>query len=218
MMSSSAAFPENEDFAAANEQQAVHQLAQAALYALDALEISERDQVREAIARSPEFAQTVDEFSDAAHALPYALPPVALSESLKGRLFQRIAQETVAEDSELYQLLQLSIDELKQKSKTVAWQPMVGSTADAYTATLEIDESHQKIALFVKANRGGHFPRHTHDNGETLLMLEGDLVIDGLTYTVGDRIDSSAQSIHRPETLGGCLVLCITSLNDEPIE
>ncbi|AFY40672.1 anti-ECFsigma factor, ChrR [[Leptolyngbya] sp. PCC 7376] len=186
----------------------------AALYALDVLEIEERDQVRQAIADSDDFAQTVSDLSDAAAAIAYDLPSIPMSDTLKGRLFQRIAQDTVNADSELYRLLRLSIDELKKKSETVTWKPMSGNTADAYTATLETDEVHQKVALFVKANHGGHFPMHIHDSGETLLMLTGDLIIDGLTYTAGDRIDSTEKSIHQPETLNGCLVLCISSLND----
>ena len=203
-MSSNSAFPENE--AEANEL--------AALYALDMLEVEERDRVRQRAKQSNKFAQTVKDFSDAAAVIAYDVPSVPMADTLKDRLFQRIMQDPVNEDSELYQLLQLSIDELKQKSETVTWEPMASSTADAYTGLLAVDEAHQKVAVFVKAKCGGHFPRHLHDNGETLLMLTGDLMIDGFNYTVGDRIDFTPQSIHRPETTNGCLVLAITSLND----
>ena len=42
----------------------------AALYALGALETAERDQARELIARSPDFAQTVSDFSNTVADLP----------------------------------------------------------------------------------------------------------------------------------------------------
>ncbi|MEO1445711.1 MAG: cupin domain-containing protein [Cyanobacteria bacterium J06635_11] len=214
-MSSNAASPKNslpEHEATANEL-AANELA--ALYALDALDVTERDQVRQEIARSPEFAQTVDEFSCTVGALPYDLPPVPLSESLKGRLFQRIAQEAVASDSELYQLLQLSIDELIKKSESLTWEPLAGGTTKAQMAVLGVDEVHQELAFFVKAEHGGHFPLHAHDSGETVLVLAGDFIVEGLTHTTGDRIRSTANTAHQPETHNGCLLFCISSLHDE---
>lgn len=187
----------------------------AALYALGALEPHERDTVREAIAQSPNFAQTVNDLSDAAAAIAYTTQPVAMAATLKDRLFQRIAQDAVEADSELYQLLKLSIDELTQKSKTLTWEPLVGGTAEAQIATLAVDEACQKLAFYVKTDRGGHFPLHAHDSGETVLVLAGDFVVDGLTHVVGDRIDSVSNTAHQPETTQGCLVFCISSINDE---
>lgn len=187
----------------------------AALYALEALEIAERDRLRQSIADSDELAKTVGDFTQTVAAIPYGLPQMPLPDTLKGRLFQRIAQETVAQDSELYQLLNLSIDELKSKSEPLTWLPLQGSTADAYVATLAVDKVHQKLAFYAKANKGGFFPLHAHASGETVLVLEGDFMVDRMTYAVGDRLESTAGSTHRPETTQGCLVLCIASLKDE---
>ncbi|MEM9506322.1 MAG: cupin domain-containing protein [Cyanobacteria bacterium P01_E01_bin.35] len=202
-MSSNPKFPNNKD----------DELA--ALYALGALEPHERDQVRQVISQSPDFAQTVDELSDAAAAMAYTLPPMPVATNLKERLFKRISQDIIEADSELYQLLQLSIDELTRKSQTLTWQALAGGTADAQIAILEVDRAHQKLAFYVKANHGGHFPLHAHDSGETVLVLAGDFVVDGLTHTVGDRIDSVGDTTHQPETINGCLLFCISSLNDE---
>ncbi|MEO1004424.1 MAG: cupin domain-containing protein [Cyanobacteria bacterium J06638_38] len=202
-MSSNPKFPNNKD----------DELA--ALYALGALEPHERDQVRQVISQSPDFAQTVDELSDAAAAMAYTLPPMPVATNLKERLFKRISQDIIEADSELYQLLQLSIDELTRKSQTLTWQALAGGTADAQIAILEVDRAHQKLAFYVKANHGGHFPLHAHDSGETVLVLAGDFVVDGLTHTVGDRIDSVGDTTHQPETIKGCLLFCISSLNDE---
>ncbi|MEM8675173.1 MAG: cupin domain-containing protein [Cyanobacteria bacterium P01_G01_bin.67] len=167
------------------------------------------------ISQSPDFAQTVDELSDAAAAMAYTLPPMPMATNLKERLFKRISQDIIEADSELYQLLQLSIDELTRKSQTLTWQALAGGTADAQMAILEVDRAHQKLAFYVKANHGGHFPLHAHDSGETVLVLAGDFVVDDLTHTVGDRIDSVGDTTHQPETINGCLLFCISSLNDE---
>lgn len=187
----------------------------AALYALGALETAERDQVRELIAQSPDFAQTVSDFSDTVADLPYALPCLPLGDSVKDRLFQKIAQDVIEEDSELYELLKLSIEELTQKSEALTWQTLAGSTADGQMAVLEVDEARQQVAFFVKATRGGTFPLHAHDSGETVLVMSGDFVVDGLKYRAGDRLESPANSAHQPETENGCLLLCISSLHDE---
>ena len=143
------------------------------------------------------------------------MPCVQLGASVKDRLFQKIAQEVIAQDSELYELLKLSIEELTQKSEALTWQPLAGSTADGQIAVLEVDEAHQQVAFFVKAARGGTFPLHAHDSGETVLVMSGDFVVDGLTYRAGDRLESPANSAHQPETEKGCLLLCISSLHDE---
>ena len=82
-------------------------------------------------------------------------------------------------------------------------------------AILAVDETHQQLAFFVKAQHGGHFPLHAHESGETVLVLAGDFVVDGLKYTAGDRIDSGGNTAHKPETINGCLLFCISSINDE---
>ncbi|MEM9273238.1 MAG: cupin domain-containing protein [Cyanobacteria bacterium P01_F01_bin.143] len=186
-----------------------------ALYALDMLEPQERDWVRQSISRSHDFAQTVDELSDAAAAIAYTLPEMPMAANLKERLFERISQDVIEADSELYQLLQLSIDELMRKSQSLSWETLAGGTTDAQMAILEVDKAHQKLAFYVQANSGGHFPLHAHDSGETVLVLAGDFVVDGLTHTVGDRVDSVGDTAHQPETMNGCLLFCISSLNDE---
>ena len=190
----------------------------AALYALGVLETADRDQVRELIARSPGLAQTVSDFSETVADLPYALPSVPLGDAVKDRLFQKIAQEIVEKDSKLYDLLKLSIEALTQKSEALTWEPLAGSTTDGQIAILEVDEVRQQIAFFVKATRGGSFPLHAHDSGETVLVMSGDFVVDGLTYRAGDRLESPSDSAHQPETESGCLLLCISSLHDEILE
>ena len=202
-MSSNSTFPNNKD----------DELS--ALYALDLLEPHERDRVRQSISRSPDFSQTVDELSDAAAAIAYILPSIPMAANLKDRLFKRISQDVIEADSELYQLLQLSIDELTNKSQNLTWETLAGGTTDAQMSILEVDKAHQKLAFYVKANSGGHFPLHAHDSGEAVLVLAGDFVVDGLTHTVGDRIDSVGNTAHQPETINCCLLFCISSLNDE---
>jgi anti-sigma factor ChrR (cupin superfamily) len=62
------------------------------------------------------------------------------------------------------------------------------------------------------------FPKHQHADNEEIVVLEGDLVIDGQVYHSGDRIYSLPNTVHQPETQTGCLLFVKTSLDDVIIQ
>ncbi|NEP15831.1 MAG: anti-sigma factor [Leptolyngbya sp. SIO4C1] len=186
----------------------------AALYAVGALDADELEQAEQVLQSSETFAQQVSEYEAAVSAIPYSLPPLPLPANLKDRLFQRIAKEDSTAAAALVQLLEQSIAALKQQAASLSnWQPMPG-TDSGEIAIWQADEARREVAFFARKPRG-LFPHHAHASGEVVLVLEGDFMVEGQTYGVGDRIYATAMTHHQPSTEQGCLLLCISSMDDE---
>ncbi len=185
----------------------------AALSALDILSPEESNLVEMNYADHSEFAQQRAEFEEVVGAIAYSSPTIALCDKLKDRLFQRI-EESREQQSDLLALLKISIEELKQKTRGLSWEPIPKMT-HGMMATLEIDEAKRQMAFFVRAQAGETFPNHWHAEGEEILVLEGDVVVDKRIYQPGDCISSQANTSHQPSTINGCLVFCISSLDDK---
>ena len=82
-------------------------------------------------------------------------------------------------------------------------------------ATYQIDKTSQSIAFFVRTTTAEDFPNHYHAAGEHVLVLEGNFVVGDQVYKRGDRIFSPANTSHQPSTTQGCLVFCVSSLDDK---
>jgi ChrR Cupin-like domain len=183
----------------------------ASLYALDILEEEYCHEVEDAIAKFPEFEQELAGFQAAVAAIPYTTPLMPMAANLKDRLFQKIEEDiSVAKAKN-----ELSVKELIAQAAKVSWQPysLPGITIGKWKLDLEKRE----VSCFVRATPGVQFYNHTHAGNEEIVVLEGDLVIDGEKYNIGDRIRSMPGSAHQPETYGGCLIFVQTSLDDEII-
>lgn len=200
----------NQDF----RQEAADLTELAALYVLDVLEPEEKLQAEAYLANSPEFAQQVEEYSATFTAFAYSAPPQPMAKDLKNRLWQRLGEENPHSVSELYQLMDISVEELKETSASLKWEP-VPSTVSSMMAIWRVDESTRDMAFFVKATSKDIFPKHSHAQGEEILVLAGEIVIEGKIYGEGDRIYSDGGTSHQPETFNGCLLFCISSVDDE---
>ncbi|MCA1992350.1 MAG: cupin domain-containing protein [Coleofasciculus sp. S288] len=189
----------------------------AALYALDVLDEPNRCSVEDAIANFPEFETELAEFQAAVAALAYSAPPVPMADNLKERLFQRIGNITSEQDSttESSSPLLMSVPALKERAADVSWEPY--SIPGVAIGNLYVDAEKREIACFVRATGSVRFPNHRHAGSEEIVVLEGDLVIDGTSYGSGEYIHSIPGSVHQPETYSGCLIFLRTSLDDEII-
>lgn len=167
----------------------------------------------------PALAAEMAEFEAAVSAIAYAAPPMPMASDLKQRLMMRIAQDDspCQETSELLMLLQQSIDDLKQKASELHWRNMKQAVGFEM-ATWKIDKARRETAFFVRAETALKFPNHAHATGEVILVLDGDVVVGEQIYGPGDRITSAAGSIHGPATRTGCLLLCVSSLDDRMVE
>ena len=186
----------------------------AALYALNALETDECAQFEQALLDSGELAQSVREFEETTAMLAYGAPTEPMATDLKDRLFKQILVVNMGPSSDLVKLLDLSIDELKQQVPQLDWALMPGDSV-AEIATWQVDEEDREVAFFVRKADGGKFPNHAHASGETVLVLDGDFIVEGQVYRAGEQVSSSGGTSHQPETQTGCLLFCVSSMDDE---
>ena len=136
--------------------------------------------------------------------------------NLKDRLFQRINEEEKKFESEIFQLINLPIKELQEQAENLSWQPLP-TMANGMSAVWKIDEERREVAFFVRSESKGKFPLHSHAQGEEILVLAGDFLVDNKVYRQGERISSGGGTAHQPETLTGCLLFCVSSIDDEII-
>ncbi|NEQ49011.1 MAG: anti-sigma factor [Leptolyngbya sp. SIO3F4] len=189
----------------------------AALYALDALEVHDCEQFEQVLLDNGELNQAVHELQETAASLAYGAPAVPIATDLKERLFQRITEETVGPRSDLVTLLDLSINKLKQQANELDWVLMPGNSG-AEVATWQVDDCDREVAFFVRKTNGGLFPNHAHASGETVLVLAGDFVVNAQVYGVGERVSSPGGTSHQPETQNGCLLFCVSSMDDDILD
>lgn len=89
---------------------------------------------------------------------------------------------------------------------------------EAEFATWQVDEGEREVAFFVRKSSGGLFPNHAHASGETVLVLDGDFVVGSQVYGVGERVSSPGGTGHQPETQHGCLLFCVSSMDDNILD
>ena len=189
----------------------------AALYALDALEADEHRQFEQALLDSVELEQEVRECEAVAANLAYGASPMPMAADLKDRLFQRIVRESIGPSSDLVDLLDLPIAELKHQAAELDWTLMPGNSG-AEIAMWRVDDCDREVAFFVRKAAGGLFPNHAHASGETVLVLDGDFMVGNQVYRSGERVSSPGNTSHQPETLNGCLLFCVSSMDDDILE
>jgi ChrR Cupin-like domain len=169
-------------------------------------------------------------------AIAYGAPLMPLPERLKSRLMERLrlpaltvdgtvdetVDETVESNAEssskmpLEKLLEWSLEDLIAVAETIEnWVPMP-SPDKALRATWKTDPVNRQVAFFVRAPLPGALPTHYHATGETILVLQGDFISEGVRYQVGDRMYSAAGTTHQPTTTG-CLVLGVSSMDDRRV-
>ena len=160
---------------------------------------------------------TVDEQDSAAYqevaaALAYGAPVVPLNPNLKHRLFETLGLDEPEPD--IMALLNLSIQDLKAKAESLTWDAMEMARGFEI-AILQEQRSSRTMACFIRAEGPGVFPNHYHPRDEVLLVLDGDIVEDDRVYGAGDRLEAAGGSSHRLNTTQGCLLFCITSMDNQ---
>jgi hypothetical protein len=144
----------------------------------------------------------------------YSVPLVPLPAILKSRLMARLGLPDFNTSPEFQRLLSEPIESLITIANTIkTWQPFSAPPGSTY-APWKVDANNRQVAFFLRAPTAGALPLHRHATGEAILVLEGDFVSNGVTYQAGERSISAARTIHQPTTQG-CLVLSISSLDDE---
>ena len=127
---------------------------------------------------------------------------------------KQINEEVKKPESEIFQLINLPLKVLQEQAEKLSWEPLP-VMANGMSAIWKIDEKRRELAFFVRSESKGKFPLHSHAQGEEILVLAGDLLVDNKVYRQGERITSRGGTAHQPETLSGCLLFCVSSLDDE---
>ncbi len=193
-----------------------------------------------ALENSSELESELNQWQDVVHSLTYDAPPLPMVH-LQEHLFQRINNKYIDNqsiDNQYVEIEAIETDAIKVEaiernhqnislplSKTIStWQKQAAAATwkpyvDGITiSNIDLDLTSRQIYCFVRLEPGAKFPRHRHAGLEELLMLEGDLIIDGDIYYPGDYICSQPGSVHQPKTDGGCLVIARASIDDEILD
>ncbi len=191
----------------------------APLYVLDLLSQPERDWVAQQIIEDPALAEELAQYEMAATALPYSLPPLAIADNLKERLFTQLElppPETQTEVSVRASVPQNSEAFWTVRAQEVEWQshPVPGVEISIFYT----DQVARRISGLFRAEPGMQYPPHRHAEVEEIYMLSGDLIIGEQVYGAGDYIRSHPGSIHSPYTKTGCMFFFHTSMDDDYFE
>ncbi|MGB5961373.1 MAG: cupin domain-containing protein [Coleofasciculaceae cyanobacterium] len=187
----------------------------APLYVLDVLDQKERLLVEHYLAQVPESEADLEQLRDAAMAISYDAPELPLPDDLKTRLFEQIADQNVVQNHQSVTPPRLANDSpmFTVRAADLNWQPH--RVPGVAIAILYEDPIRREIVCLLRAEAGVYYPSHRHASTEEIFMLEGDLVVDGQVYGVGDYIRSAHGTFHAPHTKTGCMFFIRTSLDNE---
>lgn len=184
----------------------------APLYALDLLDENERAWVEQQIVDTPELAEELAQYQEAAMALSYSAEPVDLSKDLKGRLFNTLG---LAPPEDVLSSPETAPDNPLRsvRFQDIEWKahPVPGVEISIFYT----DPIARRISGVLKAAPGMEYPPHRHGGVEEIYMISGDLRIGTEIYGAGDYIRSNPGSVHAPRSQNGCMFFFNTSMSDD---
>jgi ChrR Cupin-like domain len=154
-------------------------------------------------------------------AMSYIVPLISMPKGLKSRLMTKLNLPELPPkfiiSPDLQRLFLEPVEALIEIANAIeSWQFFPAPEGATYTPW-KIDAANRQVAFFLRVPTAGKLPSHRHVTGEVILVLDGDFSADGVTYKKGDRSICLAGTSHQPTTQG-CLVLCISSLDDEVLD
>jgi quercetin dioxygenase-like cupin family protein len=175
----------------------------AALYALQALSLSEVSVFEDHLSTCAECLREIETLRpiiDSFASWPTdVLRPTA---SLWKRLSQRIANESRADPV---------WPTARQPSKPV-WAKV---TDGLFCKLLAVEAETGRVTMLVRLAAGTDYPPHRHAGVEELHLLHGELIIDDKKLQAGDFVRAEAGSVdHRIWSETGCTCVLLTSIRD----
>src|ERR1700761_6950888 len=95
----------------------------------------------------------------------------------------------------------------KLNTTSIPWSPL--DFPGVSMKTLRHDERTGGMIVMTRIEAGASIPAHSHTQAdETVYVVEGDFVEDGISYGPGSFFVGVAGTSHGPhETVGGCVLL-----------
>ncbi len=139
------------------------------------------------------------------------VPDPALRERLRAQLHK---PSTSAANPSPERDILAEYGSLVMHSKNMEWAP--GPADGVWCKFLSVDERRKYATSLVRLDPGVHYPPHRHAEVEEAYMLAGDLRFGDIVFRAGDYCRAEPGSVHPTSySEGGCLLLIMTSINDE---
>ena len=151
----------------------------------------------------------IDDLADLA---PNVTPPP----SLKARLFERLKAEEPAEDPQVWKRWPDSLTGtgmITVPGDETDWEET--DIPGIRVKRLFVSQAEDRCTMMVQMDPGTAYPPHIHGGPEECFVLEGDIHGDDFSLARGDFQRAEKDSTHSTQrTVGGCLLLIQSSLND----
>jgi anti-sigma factor ChrR (cupin superfamily) len=160
---------------------------------------AEADRVRERIRAEPGFRALVEAIETSLAPLALATAPVEPSPSLRARIEAAI--------DALPPPVPGAVTVRRDDGAWETWAPGVA------IKLLAIDPERRRRTLLLRIDKGATLPAHHHRETEEAYILEGDLILEGVTLVAGDFQIMPKGTLHKPAfSPSGCLALVSTGL------
>lgn len=149
-------------------------------------------------------------FERVAEDLAHAAPPEKPPPSLRARVLERVAAESILTRQSVFEKQGVSF----VRPAHLAWE--AGNAPGIEIKTLSIDKEREYVTQLVRMPPGSSLRPHRHAEVEESYLLEGDLLVSGVLMRAGDYCRAEADSIHTGVTTqGGCVFIAVYSTRDE---
>lgn len=177
----------------------------------------EAGEVRVHISECPSCASELRDLEAAAAKLAYVAPSVTLPNGLRDRVLRRVAQPTPSSPQIWKQWESTGAAAVSDlhvvRSGDGDWQEV---RQGVFAKQLYVDRSRDLATMLVRMEPGSQYVPHRHAAPEQCFVLEGDIREGEHVFRAGDFQCLSAGSTHEAQwTEEGCLLLIVSSLNDE---
>ncbi len=183
----------------------------AALYALGALRGDEAREFEAHLAtRCDVCTEEVRTFSAVAANLDQLVQPQAPQPSVRARVLERVANESVLVRQPAYEKDGVNF----VRPTHLAWE--AGNAPGIEIKTLSVDAQRGYVTQLVRMPAGSSLRPHRHADVEESYLIEGDLLVSGVLMHAGDYCRAEPNSVHSGVTTqGGCVFIAVYSSRDE---
>ena len=102
-------------------------------------------------------------------------------------------------------------------TNSMTWRPFADAPGVQYKV-LRHHEGRRGITLLLQFAPGAHYPAHRHPQGEEYWVVEGSMQDGGHEYGPGTYVWQPPDSVHRPSSREGCILLIVLPAHIERLD